>query len=178
MSLPPILCIAAAVCTIWCAALLAVCVLCWCLIFVQVIDWLIRGLGWLAGYIYWCRDWQTGWLTDRQLLLVYWNFYYMSHVYHLILSRSDGRSVKLLLTFASTVIPGFNPLEIHDQYFYSLLDMYVFLNGATSSTREGSVFLRRRYFCCSLVSARVYPRCHGVQVTMHSAHPLSPHCSK
>jgi hypothetical protein len=41
---------------------------------------------------------------------------------------SIGRSVKLLLAFVSTVIPGFSPLEIHDQDFYSLLDAYVFQN--------------------------------------------------
>jgi hypothetical protein len=39
--------------------------------------------------------------------------------------------------FASTVIPGFSLLEIHEQDFYSLLDMYVFGNGASSSTKEG-----------------------------------------
>jgi hypothetical protein len=54
------------------------------------------------------------------------------------------RSVKLLLAFASTVIPGFSILEIQDQDFYSLLDMYVFRNGASSSTKEGSLFLFRR----------------------------------
>jgi hypothetical protein len=34
-----------------------------------------------------------------------------------------GRSVKLLLAFASTVILGSSFLKIHDQNFYSLLDM-------------------------------------------------------
>jgi hypothetical protein len=38
---------------------------------------------------------------------------------------------------------------------------------------EGSVFLCRRYVCCTVVSARLYPRCHGVQVNMDSVHPLS-----
>jgi hypothetical protein len=33
--------------------------------------------------------------------------------------------------------------------------MYVFRNGASSSTREGSIFLCRRYVCCTVVSARV-----------------------
>jgi hypothetical protein len=50
---------------------------------------------------------------------------------------SVGQSVKLLLAFASTVIPRFNLLEIHDQDFYSLLDIYVFQNVASSSEREG-----------------------------------------
>jgi hypothetical protein len=36
-----------------------------------------------------------------------------------------GQSVKLLLAFTSTVIPVFNLLKIHDQDFYSLLDMNV-----------------------------------------------------
>jgi hypothetical protein len=50
---------------------------------------------------------------------------------------SVGQSVKFLLAFASTVIPAFSLLEIHDQDFCSLLDMYVFRNAAFSSTREG-----------------------------------------
>jgi hypothetical protein len=82
-------------------------------------------------------------------------------------SASLGR-VKLLLAFASTVIPGFSLLEIHEEDLYSLPDMYVFRNGASSSTKEGSVFLCRRYVCCTVVSARGYPRCHGVQVTVGS----------
>jgi hypothetical protein len=86
-----------------------------------------------------------------------------------------GQSVKLLLAFASTVIPGFSLLEIHDQDFYSLLDMYVFQNGASSSMKERSVFLCRHYVCCTIVSAQVYPYCHSIQVTVH---PLSLHCTK
>jgi hypothetical protein len=80
-----------------------------------------------------------------------------------------GRSVKLLLAFASTVIPGFSRLEIHDQDFYTVLDMYVFRSGTSSLTKEESVFLCRRYVCCTVVPARAYPRCHGVQVTMGCA---------
>jgi hypothetical protein len=53
------------------------------------------------------------------------------------LCNAGGRSVKLLLAFASTVIPGFNLLKIHEQDFYSLLDVLVFRNGASSSTKEG-----------------------------------------
>jgi hypothetical protein len=44
-----------------------------------------------------------------------------------------------MLVFASTVIPGFRLLEIHDQDFYSLLDMRVFRNGVSFSTREGLI---------------------------------------
>jgi hypothetical protein len=47
-----------------------------------------------------------------------------------LLSRTEhiapvpaGRSVILLLVFVSAVILGFSFFEIHDQYFYSLLDM-------------------------------------------------------
>jgi hypothetical protein len=65
---------------------------------------------------------------------------------------SVGQAVKLLLAFASTEIPGFSFLEIHDQDFYSLQDMYMFRNGASSSTKEGSVFLCRRYVSCTVVS--------------------------
>jgi hypothetical protein len=59
------------------------------------------------------------------------------------LERSVGRYVKFLLTFASMVISGFSLLAIHDQDFYSLLDMYMFRNVASSSMKEASVFLCR-----------------------------------
>jgi hypothetical protein len=42
--------------------------------------------------------------------------------------------------------------------------MYVFRNGTSSLTKEESVFLCRRHVCCTVVSARVYDRCHGVHV--------------
>jgi hypothetical protein len=48
------------------------------------------------------------------------------------LNKMLGQWVKLLLAFTSTVIPGFGLLKIHDQDFYSLLDMYVFQNGAST----------------------------------------------
>jgi hypothetical protein len=99
-------------------------------------------------------------------------------VYVYVQYMQDGRLFKLLMAFASTVIPGFSLLEIHDQDFYSLLYMYMFRNWASSSTKEVSVFLCKRYVCCIVVSAQVYPRCHGVQVTMNSVHPLSLHCTK
>jgi hypothetical protein len=51
----------------------------------------------------------------------------------------------VLLAFASIFIHGFSLLEIHSQDIYSLLDMYVFRNVASSSTKVGSVFLCRRY---------------------------------
>jgi hypothetical protein len=44
-----------------------------------------------------------------------------SHITKLQLSTDSAtvvRSVDLLLAFASTVIPGFNILEIHDQYLW------------------------------------------------------------
>jgi hypothetical protein len=94
---------------------------------------------------------------------------------HRLTDSSLGRLVEFLLAFASTVIPGFSLLEGHDQDFYSLLDMYVFRNGASSSTKEVSVCLCRRYVYCAVVSARVYPRCHGLQITTDSVHPLSLH---
>jgi hypothetical protein len=50
------------------------------------------------------------------------------------INNSVGRSVKLLLDFASTVILGFRLFEIRDQDFCSLLDMYVTRNGTFSST--------------------------------------------
>jgi hypothetical protein len=53
------------------------------------------------------------------------------------------RSVKLLLGFVSTVIPGFNLLEIHNQDTHSLLDVNVFQNRPSCSTEEGSALLCR-----------------------------------
>jgi hypothetical protein len=79
-----------------------------------------------------------------------------------------GQSVKLLLVFISIVTPGFSLFKIHDEDFYSLLDIYIFRNGASSWTKEGSVFI-----CSTVVSTQEYPRCHGVQVSMDSVHPLS-----
>jgi hypothetical protein len=49
---------------------------------------------------------------------------------------SDGRSVKLLLAFTNTVILDFRPLRDSWPYFY-FQDVYVFWNGASSSTRGG-----------------------------------------
>jgi hypothetical protein len=86
--------------------------------------------------------------------------------------------IKLLLAFASIVIPGLSNIEINDRVFYFLLDMYVLRNGIPSSTREGKVFLCRRYVSCSLVSARVYQCCHSVQVIMDPLHPLSLHYTR
>jgi hypothetical protein len=86
-----------------------------------------------------------------------------------------GQSVKLLLAFPITIIPAFSLLKIHDQDFYFLLDMYVFRNWATSLTKEGLVSLCRCYNCCTILSAWVHPRCHGIQVIMDSAHPLLLH---
>jgi hypothetical protein len=88
------------------------------------------------------------------------------------LTWSVGRSVKLLLAFATSVIPGFNFLEIHDQNFCSLLDIYVFRNGASFSA-EWSVFLCRRYTCFTVVSARVLsalsrrPGHYGLSILCH-----------
>jgi hypothetical protein len=83
-----------------------------------------------------------------------------------------GRSVKSLLAFASIVIPSFILFEIHDQDLYSLLDMYVFRNGASSSTKVGWVFLFRRYVCCTVVSARVQQRCRCFQITVDSVYHI------
>jgi hypothetical protein len=50
------------------------------------------------------------------------------------------QSVKVLLAFASTVIPGLILLEIHGQGFYSLLDMSAFRNGSPLRRRRGRSF--------------------------------------
>jgi hypothetical protein len=49
----------------------------------------------------------------------------------------------MLLAFASVLTPGFSLLMIHDQDIDSVLDVHVFRNGASSSMKEESVFLRR-----------------------------------
>jgi hypothetical protein len=77
-----------------------------------------------------------------------------------------GRSVKLLLAFASTVIPSFSLLEMHDQNCYCLLDMYVYIfrNGAYSSMKKRSV-LR---CLLSLICLRCGPhRKHRFQQFLH-----------
>jgi hypothetical protein len=126
-------------------------------------QWLETGLGLVIGFI---------WLLNLVTTINY-NTIANSHTlrftkirnesyYHSLslpsadwkLPLSIGRSVKLLLVFASTIIPGFSLLEIHDQDFYSLIDIYVYGNGASSST-EGSGFLLvcRLNVCCTRVSA-------------------------
>jgi hypothetical protein len=67
-----------------------------------------------------------------------------------------GRSINMLLTFASIVIPGSSLHETHDQNFCSLSDMHFFNNEASSSVRERSVVLLRHYICCAIVSAQVF----------------------
>jgi hypothetical protein len=48
--------------------------------------------------------------------------------------------------------------------------MYVFRNGASSSTWEGSVPLCGRYVLCTAVSAREYLRCPDVEIAMDSVY--------
>jgi hypothetical protein len=69
-----------------------------------------------------------------------------------------SRIYPVLLAFASTVIPLFSLLDIHDQDFYPLLDIYVFRNVAFFMTKEGSVFLCRRYDLSAVDSPLVYQR--------------------
>jgi hypothetical protein len=42
----------------------------------------------------------------------------------------------------------------------------------------GVCLLCTRSACWTVVSARLYPRCHGAQITMDSVHPSSLHYSK
>jgi hypothetical protein len=71
-----------------------------------------------------------------------------SHTYWTV-THVIGQLVKLLQAFASTFIPDFSLLEICDQDFCSLLDINMFRNGASYSTRKQSVFLCRHYICCT-----------------------------
>jgi hypothetical protein len=43
---------------------------------------------------------------------------------------------------------------------------------------ERSVFSWRRYICCSVVSARVYPLCHSIHAPVGTVHLLSLHYTK
>lgn len=72
-----------------------------------------------------------------------------------MISQLVSLSVKLLLVFTSTVIPGFSVIEIHDEDFYSLLESYMLRNGASSLKKEGSVFLCNHYFCCTVNHAYI-----------------------
>jgi hypothetical protein len=89
-------------------------------------------------------------------------------------SLSVGYPVKLLLIFASTVIPGFIALKIIAQ------DMYMFWNGASSLRKEGLFFRVDADVDvhCTVVSAWVYLCCGTVYATMNSTSPLSLHCTK
>jgi hypothetical protein len=83
-----------------------------------------------------------------------------------------GLLVKLPLAFASTVIPGFSLLKIHDKDLYYCLHMHVFQMGAYFLMKEVLVFLCRCHVHYTLVSAWAYQRCHGILVTMNSVHYL------
>jgi hypothetical protein len=73
-----------------------------------------------------------------------------------------GRSLKLLLTLANTVIPGFESRwDPWTRFVFSPRHV-----GPSLRRVEGSVFLCRRYVCCTAVSARVYPHCHDVIWTL------------
>jgi hypothetical protein len=85
------------------------------------------------------------------------------------------------------VILGFSLLKIQYQDFYSLLDMHMFWNRASSLLKEESVFLCRFCVCCIAVSAWVYSHCHGIQVLQLAVHcqtvrlgakPLEACCSR
>jgi hypothetical protein len=53
----------------------------------------------------------------------------------MLIAKSSGRSVKLLMAVNSTVILGGQSRGVHDEDFCSLLDMYVIRSGASSLTR-------------------------------------------
>jgi hypothetical protein len=72
-----------------------------------------------------------------------------------VLSTSVGRSfrsVRLLLVFAITVIPGFSLLKIHDQDLCFFLEMYVFQNGVSSSTKALHLLHLSRWFSLNIIT--------------------------
>lgn len=91
-------------------------------------------------------------------------------------SLSIGQSVKLLLDLASTGILGFRACQDLTKIFF-LLDVRVWEMGPLQRG-EGSVFLWRRYVCCTVVLAQGYLCCHCVQVPVGTVHPLSLQYSK
>jgi hypothetical protein len=91
-----------------------------------------------------------------------------------LFSQSVGRSsVKLLMAFSSTAIPGFSLLVIHGQVLYSLLDMYVFRKGASFLTKEGSVSLCWRFVAPQF--QHEYIRAVTASRSLWTLHPC--HCS-
>jgi hypothetical protein len=87
---------------------------------------------------------------------------------------SVGRSVKLLLGFASTVSQLESPRDPIPRILFSPRHVRVarwrlFFHGV------GVCLIRRRYLCYAAVSAQIYPRSLGVQVTVQSVHTLSLH---
>jgi hypothetical protein len=86
--------------------------------------------------------------------------------------RSVGRSVKLLLTSpAQSFLASVSSRSMTKIFILSQTCTCTCFEIGVSYSTEGSVFLCRRYVCCTVV----YPRCHGVQVTVDSAHALSLH---
>jgi hypothetical protein len=86
--------------------------------------------------------------------------------------RSVRHSVKMVLAFASTVIPGFSLLEIHDQNFCSLLDMYVFpkppLKPPRSRTTLCRLFMTSHYMKILSKSARAFRDQISAQISLPS----------
>jgi hypothetical protein len=91
---------------------------------------------------------------------------------------SFGLYVKLLLTSPAQSLMASVPSRSMTKISLLFLTGKCFQMGHLLRRGEGSVFQCRRYVCYTLVSARVYPRCHGVQVSMDSVHPLSLHHTK
>jgi hypothetical protein len=89
-----------------------------------------------------------------QVFSEYFSFPCQSSVHQLLYSHCRW-SVKLLLAFAGIIIPGFRLHMIHDQDFCSLLDMYMFRNGAFSSFYVGTKFValqfQHEYICNCII---------------------------
>jgi hypothetical protein len=99
----------------------------------------------------------------------------LSHLTGSQLNTTQPDWLKVGWTVASARQQSFLVSGLVETYYpdlFSLLDMFVFENGAASSTR-GRVGL-----CGTVVLARGYPRCHSVHVPMGNVHPWSLHYSK
>jgi hypothetical protein len=79
-----------------------------------------------------------------------------SRTFLTVVTTDPNLKKNVLLAYFLFLSLGF--IKIHDQDICSVLDIYLYRIWTSTLMREGSVFLRRCYICCTIVSARVYLR--------------------
>jgi hypothetical protein len=110
---------------------------------------------------------------------------YISHLQHVTENFSFYKIHKSSLSpgFAKQIMPILfimdNSVGQHSHSSrISSRSMTNILSKYARVSKWGFPFRRRNRWPLYVVSARVYTRCHGVQVTMVSVNPLSRHCTK